>query len=79
MLDSRVARIPVIGECLRLKYADTNTSICRLHSIVYERVRVYCRRIDDRVFPSGMLASILPITLSSPTTKYRSRHDNSLW
>lgn len=77
MLDSRAAPIPVIGECLRLKYADTNTSICLLHSIVHERVRVYCHRIDDHVFPSGTLASILPITLSSPTTKYRPRRDNS--
>lgn len=77
MLDSRAASIPVIGEYLRLKYADTNTSICLVRSIVHERVRVYCRRIDDRVFPSGMLASILPITLSSPTTKYCLRRDNS--
>lgn len=43
MLDSRAAPIPVIGECLQLKYADTNTSICLLRSIVHEGIRVYCR------------------------------------
>jgi len=30
MPDSRTVPIPVIGECLELKYADMNTSICLL-------------------------------------------------